>query len=142
MQTLELTFPRPCPISSGTMKRRSSDTAPQKPPLPALAQRQHVAIRLKAIRVALKLKPVDVCKALGFQRNAYSQWESGDSRPNLDDMIRFSERYGVPLDWIYRGDPSRLPQDIADEVLRLERSYSSASPADTGRTSKRAANAS
>lgn len=128
--------------SSRTMKRSSLANSPDKPALPTLAGRKHTGARLKASREALKLRPVDVCNSLGINPSAYSQWESGATRPNIEDMIRFSERYGIPLDWIYKGDPSRLPREIADEVLRLERSYSSASPADTGRTSKRAANAS
>lgn len=96
-----------------------------KPPLPALAHRTYIAHRLRAVRTALQLRPIDVVRALGLQKNQYSQWESGRHPPNIQDMIRFSERYGVPLDWIYRGDPRGLPFEIADEVIRLERSMSS-----------------
>lgn len=74
--------------------------------------------RLKATREALGIKPVDVCKELEIQANKYSQWESGKSRPNLDDMIRFCERYGVALDWIYRGDPSKLPPGLYAPIMR------------------------
>ena len=85
---------------------------------PALAANDKVGERLRATREALGLNPIDVCRDLGFAQNTYSQWESGDRRPNLDDMISFAENYGVPLDWIYRGVPSGLPRDLASKILR------------------------
>jgi hypothetical protein len=33
-------------------------------------------------------------------------------------MIRYAEIFHVPLDWIYRGDPSGLPHRIAREILK------------------------
>jgi transcriptional regulator with XRE-family HTH domain len=64
------------------------------------------------------LRPVDICRATGIKPSAYSQYESGRSRPNLDDMIRYAEAFHVTLDWIYRGDPAGLPMRIAREVLK------------------------
>lgn len=96
----------------------SSREPMEKPPLPPIAHRSQIALRLRATREALGLRPVDICRALGFPQNQYSQWESGRARPNLDDMIRFSIRYRIPLDWIYQGDPSGLPYEIAEPVLR------------------------
>ena len=85
------------------------------PPAP---RAQTAGQRLKAVRLALGLKPVDVCNELGFAPNKYSQWESGAYRPNLSDMLRFCERYDIPLDWIYRGRSGALPNSIASAVLR------------------------
>jgi transcriptional regulator with XRE-family HTH domain len=94
---------------------------PDKPPLPAEAKKKLVGLRLRAVREALKLRPVDVCKTLGFAQNLYSQWESGKSRPNLDDMLLLCDHYGVGLDWVYLGDKSAVHRDrrVADEAIRI-----------------------
>lgn len=89
------------------------------PALPPLAAKKYVGARLKATRTALGINPVDVCKALGFAANKYSQWESGKSRPNLNDMILFCDWYGIPLDWIYMGIPSKLPHDLHSKIVAL-----------------------
>ena len=93
--------------------------------LPKVSSRQEIAIRLKLTREALGLRPIQVCRDLGFSANTYSQWESGDRRPNLEDMILFSNRYGVSLDWIYRGEPGALPWDIASTIFGAEKRNSS-----------------
>lgn len=103
--------------------------AGKRPPI-LLARREHVGARLKATREALGIRPVEICQELDIQQNKYSQWENGKSRPNLDDMIRFCERYDVALDWIYRGDPSKLPREIYSAVMRTMQQESSGSPRD------------
>jgi transcriptional regulator with XRE-family HTH domain len=93
---------------------------PDKPPPPVGSKRKLVGLRLRAIREALQLRQVDVCRTIGFAQNLYSQWESGRSRPNLDDMILFCDHYGTGLDWIYLGDKSVVHRDrrVADEAIR------------------------
>lgn len=90
--------------------------AMSKDPLPPGTSVTDIAHRIIATREALGLRPIDVCNDLGFRPNAYSQWESGTNRPNLDDMIRFCARYGLTLDWIYRGDPSGLQHGLATKL--------------------------
>lgn len=88
-------------------------------PLPPGASVAEIARRIVATREALGLRSVDVCNDLGFRSNMYAQWESGDRRPNLDDMIRFCARYGLTLDWIYRGDMSGLQHGLATKLRQL-----------------------
>lgn len=95
-----------------------SGMIPAKKPLPPLAHRDAIAERLRVTREAMGLRPRDIAAATGIRPNAYVQYESGYRRPNLEDMIRYAEVYGVPLDWIYRGDPSSLPFRIANIVLK------------------------
>jgi transcriptional regulator with XRE-family HTH domain len=71
-----------------------------------------LANRLKLTREALDLKPAEVCKVLKVGANAWSQYESGERRITIRVAIKFSEAYGLTLDWIYRADPSRLPHEI------------------------------
>lgn len=92
------------------------------------APHREIAERLIAVRLANELEQSELCQSLNIQPNTYSQWESGKKRPNLDDAMRLCERFGVTLDWIYRGDPSGLPLRHADAILRYHTSVSSASP--------------
>ena len=85
----------------------TTDTANYKP----------LGIRLAATRLALGVaRPVQMCKAIDVKPNTYSQWEAGTRRPNLDDMLRFCDRYGVTLDWIYRGNIATLPQVLIAKI--------------------------
>lgn len=71
-----------------------------------------LARRLKMTREALDLDPVDVRKRLKVTASAWSMYESGERRITVRVAIRFCEEYGLTLDWIYRADPARLPNDI------------------------------
>lgn len=71
-----------------------------------------LAARLKMTREALDVSPTDVCKRIKVGASAWSQYESGDRRITVKVAIRFSEEFGLSLDWIYRADPSRLPNAL------------------------------
>jgi transcriptional regulator with XRE-family HTH domain len=82
----------------------------------------HAAIgeRLELVRLARELQAKDVCRQINVRPNTYSQWASGASRPRLDDAIRFCEHFGATLDWLFRGDISGLPHNLAQQILRLQ----------------------
>ena len=81
-----------------------------------------MGIRIAATRLALGLaRPVKMRKAIGrpgrpVGANTYSQWEAGTRRPNLEDMMRLCDRFGVTLDWIYRGNMATLPQTLIAKI--------------------------
>ena len=72
-----------------------------------------IAARLQATRAALDLNQRKLCELSGIAPNTYNQWEKGRGRPDLDGAIALCDALGLTLDWIYRGDPSGLPQRIA-----------------------------
>lgn len=86
-------------------------------PLHPLQSRQEIGRRLKATRLALGLKATEVCATIDLTKQAWSQYENGNRRPELTPMLAFADRYGVPLDWIYRGQISHLPHDLAGKVM-------------------------
>jgi len=45
--------------------------------------------------------------------------EAGENLPNIYDMIRLCDRYGLTLEWIYRGDMSGVRNDLASKILIL-----------------------
>ena len=87
------------------MKRILSDTSPE-----------YVAKRLELFRKSLGLRQVDVAREFGWSQQKWGQWENGRRTPNIPDMIELAERYGVTLDYIYRGDMSRLPEWMAKKI--------------------------
>jgi len=41
--------------------------------------------------------------------NRYSQYETGVQALTIDAALTICNEYGISLDWLYRGDRSRLP---------------------------------
>jgi DNA-binding XRE family transcriptional regulator len=71
-----------------------------------------LARRLKLTREALELSAAEVCKRIDCAPNRWSQYESGKRPITVAVAIAMCEEFGLSLDWIYRGDPQRLPHDL------------------------------
>jgi len=83
--------------------------------LPTTMRPEAAAPRIRAARDALGLTQVDICRAIRVDKSAWSKYEGG-KRPLPDTVAyRFAERFGVTMDFLYRG---RL--DGIDEPLRGE----------------------
>jgi len=80
--------------------------------LPSEHTPQAIARRLIRTREALRLTPTEICRRAGLETNAYSNWEGG-LRPGIDGAIALCLAFGLTLDWIYLGDPSGLPYELA-----------------------------
>lgn len=76
-----------------------------------------VARRLKATREALDLTAADLCREVGFTSSRYSQYETGERRLSLEAGLVLCRRFGLTLDWLFRGDLSGLPHRIAQRLL-------------------------
>ena len=90
------------------IKRFLTDTSPE-----------YVAKRLKLFRKSLGMRQVDLASELGWSQQKWGQWENGRRIPNIPDMIELAERYGVTLDYVYRGDMSRLPEWMSKKIREL-----------------------
>lgn len=90
--------------------------------LPQSAQRTETAARIKVTRLALGLTQAQITEATGIAKNAWSNYENGISRPNIEDAIRFSMAFGISLDWIYVGNIATLPFDLANKIRQLTES--------------------
>ena len=77
-------------------------------------QVKNIAKRLLLLREAMGLSGADLCRMTGFAPNRWSQYESGDRRITLDAATVLCEKFGVTLDWIYRGDESGLPVRLVE----------------------------
>jgi len=54
--------------------------------------------------------------------NRYNQYETGVRALTIDAALRISDEYGISLDWLYRGDRSRLPHHLAIAIGNIEAS--------------------
>ncbi len=76
-----------------------------------------IARRLIATRLALGFpSQVEFCAAAGIPYNTWNNYETARGRPKLDIAVQLCTRFGLTLDWIYRGDPSGLPIRLAAVV--------------------------
>ena len=58
-----------------------------------------IATKLKILRRGRKLTQEQLAKQLGVNRATISNYEIGRRLPNLNDLKRFAEFYGVGLDY-------------------------------------------
>lgn len=75
-----------------------------------------IAARLVATREALGLNQRQLCERADLAPNTYNQWERARGRPDLDGALALCEAFGLSLDWIYRGDESRLSHELAVKI--------------------------
>ena len=85
---------------------------------------EYVGERLKMFRKTLGVRQVDLAKEFSWSPQKWGQWENGVRNPNVSDMIKLAERYGVTLDYIYRGDMSRLPEWMDKKIREIAASES------------------
>jgi transcriptional regulator with XRE-family HTH domain len=80
---------------------------PRKPKPPS---DQPVARRLREVRDALGLSQEEFARGAGIEPNTYNPWETGERPLPLRGAMLLANRYGLSLDWLYLGDPTRKPE--------------------------------
>ena len=81
---------------------------------------EYIATRLRQTREVLGLNQREFAMRANLKANRYSQYESGARPLTIDAAQRICDEYGVTLDWLYRGDRSRLPYHMAIDIARIE----------------------
>jgi len=71
-----------------------------------------VTTRLVLLRQWQADSAAEFCRKTGISTSAWNNYETGDRRINLDTAIVLCERFGVTLDWIYRGRIAGLPHEL------------------------------
>lgn len=82
--------------------------------------------RLAVTRNALGLSQTELSEALNISRAALANWETCTRFPDIGAMTRMCDRFGITLDWIYRGDISGLPMSLAEKIMKARRGELSA----------------
>lgn len=80
-----------------------------------------VARRLALTRRALDLDQQTFGETAGLAQPRYNQYETGRRLLTLSAAMMLCERYLLTLDWIYRGDPSGLPNRLHERIKDARR---------------------
>ncbi len=75
-----------------------------------------VGQRLILARNALGINQARLAAALKISAQRLSNYERGDRPLDLELAMELSRRYGVTMDYIYRGDPRGLPLEIFQRI--------------------------
>lgn len=87
--------------------------------------------RIKAQRKQAGMTQVDLAKIVGVARVSLTQWESGDTSPKGENLLKLSRALGVNPEWLVsgKGDPaqhglppgsSHLPVTVWDDTSDLD----------------------
>lgn len=78
-----------------------------------------VGRRLRLTRETLRVTQREFANGAGIAKNTYGQYETGARLISPKRAIELSDRWGLTLDWIYRGDPGNLPYKLAAAINAL-----------------------
>ncbi len=74
----------------------------------------NVAERIQSLRKAKGMSQEQLGEALGVSRQAVSKWESGQSTPDIDNIIQMSRVFGVTTDYLLTGNEQAGTSEKAD----------------------------
>lgn len=81
-----------------------------------------IAERLQELRKKAGYSQEQVAEQLGLSRQAVSKWESGQGKPEIDNIVKLVELYGVSADYILLGIENSTPTP-ATEKKKLSKEY-------------------
>ena len=90
----------------------------------ALRSPRSIGERLMLTRNVFGMTQTEFGKGAGIKKSTYNQYENGKERPSLDEAIKLCEKYGLTLDWIYRGDTRGLGPDLCAAIEAMQRTRS------------------
>lgn len=73
--------------------------------------------RLKEIRKEKGLSQEKMSRALEIKRTVYSKFELGENNVPEKHLIKFSETFGISLNWLLRGIGPKYIEDIDEKVF-------------------------
>lgn len=82
---------------------------------------------LKKLRNKNGFSQEQLAEKLGLSRQSISKWEQGTSTPDIDNFMRLSELYGLPIESLLKGEP-QTDEDKAKNVEKASPSAASNAP--------------
>lgn len=76
-----------------------------------------VAERLRILRIYYEKNQGEFADSIGLDRSSYSKIEQGKKPLKAEMAFAIAERWGVSMDYIYRGRLTELPHKIADAFM-------------------------
>ncbi|MEB3421752.1 helix-turn-helix domain-containing protein [Salipiger marinus] len=81
---------------------------------------ESVGMRLTAVRTASGLTSGQFANTVSIDPSSYSKIELGKKPLNVDMGFRVSERWGVSMDFLYRGRLNEVPESIIRTLRAIE----------------------
>lgn len=63
--------------------------------------------KLRKLRNSRKLSQVELAEALQISQTAYNKWESGSTKPSLDNILKLSRFYNIYIEELINESPLR-----------------------------------
>jgi transcriptional regulator with XRE-family HTH domain len=79
-----------------------------------------IAPRLRITVKALGLTQSEVADRAGMAHNAFNQYYWGKRNLTVPPAQLLCDEFGLTMDWLFRGDPSGLPQKLAAKISELK----------------------
>ncbi len=73
---------------------------------------QNINDRIIKLRKLANLTQIQVAQKLNVSDKLVSKWECGESVPNVEDILKLSQIFGVTLDYLLKGDISEQDNKI------------------------------
>lgn len=71
-----------------------------------------IAERLQALRKKAGYSQEQVAEMLGLSRQAISKWESGQGKPEIDNIVKLTEIYNVSANYILLGTEKEVSASV------------------------------
>lgn len=75
-----------------------------------------IGARLEAIRTALDLNKNEFAASFGLDPSSYSKVIQGDKPLKAEHAFALAERWGLTMDYVYRGRFNDLPASLASKL--------------------------
>ena len=83
-----------------------------------------VGDRLEALRLAINLNRKDFADSFGLDASSYTKTSCGEKVLRSEAAYIIAERWGVSMDYLFRGRLTDLPEDLRPRILRALKSQS------------------
>lgn len=77
--------------------------------------------RIREVRKAKKLSQTELAEMLHVHQTAVSQWENGKTEPDMDNLCRIADIFGVTVDYLLGVDTQSQTIDEQLSVCSAER---------------------
>lgn len=77
------------------------------------------AERLKELRKEAHLTQVELAKRLGIGQSSYADWERGKKNPTKENLIKISQFFDVPLDFLVGNSDKKDELDNIELLFRM-----------------------
>lgn len=89
-----------------------------KAPMPKM-DHEGIGTRLDALRTATGLEKGVFAESCGIDRSSYSKIIKGEKALRVEMGYAVSQRWGVSMDYLYRGSLEKLPPNFANTIITI-----------------------